>query len=89
MITTVLGGLVGGAFVWILRLARTVGVHRPAPARPTATFRPIAEGTVWQPCHDVTCGHMTTRWVPTLDGYRCERAAEHRGAIHLTPGGAQ
>lgn len=55
------------------------------PGQP-AEFRPVVEGTVWRACHDVTCGHMTTRWIPQLEGgHRCEHAARHRGAVHLTP----
>ncbi|MBL1100102.1 hypothetical protein [Streptomyces coffeae] len=55
------------------------------PAEPPAEFQPLPPGTVWRACHDVTCGHMTTRWLPRPDGsYRCEHAARHRGDVHLT-----
>ncbi|NUH35311.1 hypothetical protein HUF15_00755 [Streptomyces samsunensis] len=82
MITILLGVLLGSAFIWGLCLVRTAGARR-AP-RPGA-FGAAPEGTCWHACHDVACGHMTTRWIPTPDGgRRCEHAARHRGPIHLT-----
>ncbi|MEE4598272.1 hypothetical protein V2J94_41625 [Streptomyces sp. DSM 41524] len=87
MITIILGTLIGSAFIWLLCLARTVGVrHAPRPAiRPGAAFQPTTPGTCWHVCHDVACGHMTTRWIPTPGGgLRCEHAARHRGVVHLT-----
>ncbi|MEU9792933.1 hypothetical protein AB0E27_20285 [Streptomyces sparsogenes] len=83
LLTLVLGVATGLAVIGLLTLARTAGV-RPAP-RPAPAFRPVAEGTVWRPCHDTACGHTATRWLRGPDGtYRCERAAEHRGDVHLT-----
>ncbi|MER8158119.1 hypothetical protein [Streptomyces sp. NPDC094472] len=88
MITILLGVLLGSACIWGLCLVRTAGVRRaPRPAvRPGAAFRPAPDGTCWDVCHDVACGHMTTKWIPTPGGgRRCEHAARHRGAVHLTP----
>ncbi|MBP8536115.1 hypothetical protein [Streptomyces sp. MK37H] len=88
MITILLGVLLGSAGIWLLCLARTVGVrHVPRLAvRPGAAFQPTTPGTCWDVCHDVACGHMTTKWIPTPGGgRRCENAAQHRGAVHLTP----
>ncbi|MFF4479499.1 hypothetical protein ACFY1A_21115 [Streptomyces sp. NPDC001520] len=87
MITVTLGTLLGSAFIWLLRLARTVGVrHAPHPAARPGAFGAAPDGTRWIACHDTACGHMTTRWLPGPGGaLRCERAAGHRGAVHLTP----
>ncbi|MEU5608405.1 hypothetical protein AB0H03_06555 [Streptomyces sparsogenes] len=83
MISILLGGGVGLAVIGLLTLARTAGVQR-AP-RPAPAFRPVVKGTVWRPCHDTACGHMTTRWIPAPDGaHRCEWEAQHRGDVHLT-----
>ncbi|MFI0768579.1 hypothetical protein ACH4TQ_27385 [Streptomyces sp. NPDC021218] len=86
LITIALGLGVGCWFIALLKLARTAGArHAQHPAARPGSFRPVVEGTVWRPCHDTACGHMTTRWLPGPDGtYRCERAAGHRGAVHLT-----
>lgn len=86
LITLVLGLSLGCSFIGLLRLARTAGArHAPHPAALTAAFRPVVEGTVWRSCHDMACGHMTTRWLPQPGGgHRCERAAQHRGDVHLT-----
>ncbi|MET7933440.1 hypothetical protein [Streptomyces sp. NPDC005322] len=68
--------------VWAVETRLRALYARPANA---AEFRPVVEGTVWRPCHDTACGHMTTRWTPAPDGgLRCEQAARHRGAVHLT-----
>lgn len=71
---------------WAVETRIRAALPRPArPAAGPAAFRPVIEGTVWRPCHDTTCGHMTTRWIPGPDGaHRCERSAEHRGEVHLT-----
>lgn len=85
LIAIVLGTLLGCSFVGLLRLARTAGARHAPPAARTAAFQPIAEGTVWRSCHDTACGHMTTRHLPGPGGtYRCERAGQHRGDVHLT-----
>lgn len=80
-IKLLLGLTLGLWIVALLRLARTAGArHAPHPA-----FRPVAEGTVWRPCHDTACGHMTTRHLPGPGGaYRCEHSDRHRGDVHLT-----
>lgn len=86
LIRLTLGVSLGCWFVGILKLARTAGArHAPRPAARPAAFRAVAEGTVWRPCHDTACGHMTTRHLPGPDGaYRCERSARHRGDVRLT-----
>lgn len=86
LITLVLGLGLGCWVVALLKLARTAGLrHAPHPAARPEAFRPAPDGTRWLACHDTGCGHMTTRWVPAPGGgLRCEHAARHRGAVHLT-----
>jgi hypothetical protein len=86
LITLVLGLALGGSIVALLRLARTAGArHAPHPAVRPGAFEAAPDGTRWITCHDMACGHMTTRWVPQPGGgHRCEHSARHRGAVHLT-----
>ncbi|MEU8723562.1 hypothetical protein [Streptomyces antimycoticus] len=82
LITILLGLGVGCWVIALLKAIRTAGVRPGAGPGP---FPPVEPGTRWLACHDMACGHMTTRWLPGPGGtLRCERVAEHRGAVHLT-----
>ncbi|WP_407553111.1 hypothetical protein QOM21_24020 [Streptomyces sp. Pv4-95] len=82
MITALLGGLAGFAFIVLLALPRYIGARRLAAVR-TARFYTVPAGTRWLACHTTTCAHTQTVHVPAGDGlWRC--TTERCG--HLTKG---
>ena len=83
VITGVFLFLVAAVLAWAVetRLRALYG----RPSRASVPFRALPPGTRWLACHDMACGHMTTRWIPTPGGgLRCEHAARQRGVVHLT-----